>query len=86
MVIYIFNFITENILMTGGAGGALNVALKSILDPGDEVIYFTPFFPEYYFLSKKLGRLNYRETGNMAVWILINYLIQFLRKTVRMTF
>ena len=45
------NFITENILMTGGAGGALNVALKSILDPGDEVIYFTPFFPEYYFYT-----------------------------------
>ena len=37
--------------MTGGAGGALNVALKSILDPGDEVIYFTPFFPEYYFYT-----------------------------------
>jgi len=41
----------NNILMTGGAGGALNVALKSILDPGDEVIFFTPFFPEYFFYT-----------------------------------
>ena len=45
------NFGLNNILMTGGAGGALNVALKSILDPGDEVIFFTPFFPEYFFYT-----------------------------------
>ena len=45
------NFNLNNILMTGGAGGALNVALKSILDPGDEVIFFTPFFPEYFFYT-----------------------------------
>ena len=45
------NFSLNNILMTGGAGGALNVALKSILDPGDEVIFFTPFFPEYFFYT-----------------------------------
>ena len=45
------NFGLNNILMTGGAGGALNVALKSILDPGDEVIFFTPYFPEYFFYT-----------------------------------
>ena len=37
--------------MTGGAGGALNVILKAILDPDDEVIIFTPFFPEYFFYT-----------------------------------
>ena len=35
--------LTENdILMTVGAAGAINVALKTILDPGDEVIVFLP--------------------------------------------
>ena len=36
-----------NIVMTTGAAGGLNVVLKTILDPGDEVIVFTPYFGEY---------------------------------------
>ncbi|MCL0048750.1 pyridoxal phosphate-dependent aminotransferase [Dehalococcoidia bacterium] len=39
----------EHIIMTVGAGGGLNVILKSILDPGDEVIVLTPYFVEYRF-------------------------------------
>ena len=39
----------EDIVMTVGAAGALNVILHSILDPNDEVIIFKPFFPEYQF-------------------------------------
>lgn len=35
------------ILMTVGAAGGLNVVLRTILDPGDEVICFAPFFGEY---------------------------------------
>lgn len=42
-------FDQNNIVMTCGAGGALNVVLKSILDPGDEVIILSPFFVEYKF-------------------------------------
>ncbi len=37
----------ENIVMTVGAAGGLNVALKAILDPGDEVVAFAPYFGEY---------------------------------------
>lgn len=37
----------ENILMTVGAAGGLNVILKTLLDPEDEVILFAPFFGEY---------------------------------------
>jgi aspartate aminotransferase len=33
--------------MTVGAAGGLNVILKTILDPGDEVIAFAPYFAEY---------------------------------------
>lgn len=36
-----------HIVMTVGAAGGLNVALKTILDPGDEVIVFAPYFGEY---------------------------------------
>lgn len=37
----------KNIVMTVGAAGGLNVALKTLLDPGDEVIAFAPYFGEY---------------------------------------
>lgn len=36
-----------NIVMTVGAAGGLNVALKALLDPGDEVVVFAPYFGEY---------------------------------------
>jgi len=37
----------ENLIMTAGAGGALNVALHCLLDPADEVIILSPYFLEY---------------------------------------
>lgn len=37
----------KNIIMTVGAAGGLNVALKILLNPGDEVITFAPYFGEY---------------------------------------
>ncbi len=40
-------FRQENIVMTVGAAGGLNVILKSLLNPEDEVIVFAPFFGEY---------------------------------------
>ena len=33
--------------MTVGAAGGLNIIFKTILDPGDEVIVFAPYFGEY---------------------------------------
>lgn len=41
------NFNQKNIIMTVGAAGGLNVALKSILDEGDEVMVIAPYFGEY---------------------------------------
>ncbi len=41
------NFNESNIVMTVGAAGGLNVILKSILNPADEVIAFAPYFGEY---------------------------------------
>lgn len=42
-------FTANDIIMTVGAGGALNVALKTVLNPGDEVIVPKPYFVEYDF-------------------------------------
>jgi aspartate aminotransferase len=39
----------EQVIMTCGAGGGLNVALKTILDKEDEVLVLAPYFVEYFF-------------------------------------
>ena len=40
-------FGVNNIIMTVGAAGGLNVILKTLLNPGDEVLTFAPYFVEY---------------------------------------
>lgn len=40
-------FTYQNVVMTVGAAGGLNIVCKTILDAGDEVIVFAPFFGEY---------------------------------------
>ncbi len=42
-------FTGNNIVMTCGAGGALNVIIKSLVDPGEEVVIVAPYFAEYLF-------------------------------------
>ena len=45
----------EHLLMTCGAGGALNVALRALCNPGDEVIASAPCFVEYGFYCSNYG-------------------------------
>jgi len=45
----------EDIVMSCGAAGGLNVLFRSILDPGDEVIILAPYFPEYLFYIDNHG-------------------------------
>ena len=53
----------EHILMTCGAAGAMNVSLKAMLDPGDEVIVLVPYFPEYrFYIENHAGRVVPVET------------------------
>ena len=40
-------FDEKNIIMSVGAAGGLNVVLKTLLNPGDEVIVISPYFVEY---------------------------------------
>lgn len=50
-------FSENHVVMSCGAGGALNVVLKTLLDPGDEVIVLAPFFMEYKFYADNHGGL-----------------------------
>jgi len=49
------NFSSNHIVMTCGAGGALNVVMKTLLNQGDEVVIFAPFFVEYQFYADNHG-------------------------------
>lgn len=48
-------YTAEHVLMTSGSAGAMNVALKAMLDPGDGVIVLVPYFPEYRFYIENHG-------------------------------
>ncbi|MDP3063172.1 MAG: pyridoxal phosphate-dependent aminotransferase [Chloroflexota bacterium] len=48
-------FTAGEVVMTCGAAGALNVTLKAILDPGDEVVIFSPYFVEYCYYVDNHG-------------------------------
>jgi aspartate aminotransferase len=45
----------NELLMTCGAAGGLNVALKALLNPGEEVILLAPYFVEYGFYVDNHG-------------------------------
>jgi len=56
-------FTEEQIIMSTGAAGGLNITLKSILDPGDEVITPSPYFVEYrFYVDNHGGTLKLVET------------------------
>jgi len=48
-------FTGDHVIMTCGAAGAINVAVKTIADPGDEIIVLAPFFAEYLFYVENHG-------------------------------
>ncbi|MGH7293942.1 MAG: aminotransferase class I/II-fold pyridoxal phosphate-dependent enzyme, partial [Polyangiaceae bacterium] len=45
----------DDVVMTCGAAGGLNVFLKAVLDPGDFVMILAPYFPEYDFYIDNHG-------------------------------
>lgn len=49
-------FSQNEVVMTCGAAGGINVVLKTILEAGDEVIIFSPYFVEYiYYIDNAQG-------------------------------
>jgi aspartate aminotransferase len=53
--IHRLSFEAGDLVLTCGAAGALNVIFKALLDPGEEVVVFAPFFPEYLFYADNHG-------------------------------
>ncbi|MEW6348754.1 MAG: pyridoxal phosphate-dependent aminotransferase [Thermodesulfobacteriota bacterium] len=45
----------DHVIMTTGAGGALNIIFKTVLNPGDEIVVPSPFFVEYLFYPDNHG-------------------------------
>jgi aspartate aminotransferase len=56
-------FAANDFIMTSGAGGGLNVVLKALLEPGDEVIVLAPLFVEYsFYITNHQGKMVVSET------------------------
>jgi aspartate aminotransferase len=48
-------YTADHVIMTAGAGAALNVVLKALLDHGDELITVAPFFFDYAYYTENHG-------------------------------
>ena len=59
-------FSFKNIIMTVGAAGGINVILKTILNPGDEVVTFSPYFGEYRHYTENYGGKLVAVKPNLA--------------------
>ena len=58
------NFTAQHVIMTAGGAGALNIILKAILNPGDEVIVLSPLYLEYpYYIDNHGGVCCMAETN-----------------------
>lgn len=49
------NYKAEHIFMASGAAGALAHAFRAVTEPGDEILTFAPYFPEYVPYVKQTG-------------------------------
>lgn len=55
----------KHIIMSCGAGGAINVILKTILDPGEEVVIMAPYFSEYiFYIHNQQGKVVVADTDD----------------------
>lgn len=50
------NYEADDLVMTAGAAGALAYAIRLVTAPGDEILTFVPFFPEYTPYTELAGR------------------------------
>ena len=60
LAIHYWSHLTGFVSLLFGAASALNVALKTILNPGEEVVIFTPYFLEYnFYINYDLASVNH---------------------------
>ncbi len=62
---YGLSFSAQHVIMTAGCAGALNIALKALLNPGEEVIILAPSYMEYpYYIDNHGGTCRIAETNH----------------------
>ena len=76
-------YTADHVVMTCGAAGALNIALKSLLNPGDEVVAFAPYFVEYNTYAANHGGKLVRAATNDAFQIDIEALNRVVTERTR---
>lgn len=58
------SFNSQHVIMTAGCAGALNIALKALLDPGEEVVILAPSYLEYpYYIDNHGGICQIAQTN-----------------------
>jgi len=77
------NITGDEIIMTCGAAGALNVILKTILDAGDEVITPAPYFVEYGFYVNNHGGILKTVATNQDFTLNIKAIADAITKKTR---
>ena len=76
-------YTADHVVMTCGAAGALNIALKALLNPGDEVVAFAPYFVEYDTYAANHGGKLVRAATNDAFQIDIEALNRVVTERTR---
>lgn len=62
------NFSSANIIMTVGAASGLNVAIKTFVDPGEEILAFAPYFVEYGKYAANHGSVLHAVPANTSTF------------------
>ncbi len=76
-------YTADHVVMTCGAAGALNITLKALLNPGDEVVAFAPYFVEYNTYAANHGGKLVRAATNDAFQIDIEALNRVVTERTR---
>jgi aspartate aminotransferase len=73
----------DDIIMTCGAAGALNVIIKTILNPGEEIVTPAPYFVEYVFYADNHGGVLKTASTNPDFTLNLESISQVITKKTR---
>jgi aspartate aminotransferase len=73
----------DDVIMTCGAAGALNVIIKTILNPGEEIVTPAPYFVEYVFYADNHGGVLKTASTNPDFTMNLDAISQVITKKTR---
>jgi len=77
------DIMADDVIMTCGAAGALNVILKTILNPGEEILTPAPYFVEYIFYADNHGGILKTASTNPDFTLDLNAISQTVSEKTR---